>query len=94
MPEKWHLLSGGDLVRRLETDTSKGLSLADESRRLKEFSPNRLTEKEPPSALFLFLEQFNNFIAWLLIAELPPPPLEEAGAFPFPLGEGSGGWRG
>ncbi|MEK7851876.1 MAG: cation-transporting P-type ATPase, partial [Deltaproteobacteria bacterium] len=68
MPEKWHVLSGEDIVRRLETDTSKGLSMAEASRRLAEFGPNRLAEKEPPSAFRLFLEQFNNFIVWVLIA--------------------------
>ncbi len=68
MPEKWHLLSGEDLVRRLETDTSKGLSQAEAERRLQEFGANKLAEQEPPSALILFLEQFNNFIVWVLIA--------------------------
>ena len=45
MPEKWHLLSGGDLVRRLETDTSKGLSLAEEQGGLKSLAPTGLPKK-------------------------------------------------
>ena len=52
----------------LKTDISRGLSKAEAERRLAEVGPNRLTEKEPPSAFILLLEQFNNFIVWVLIA--------------------------
>ncbi len=68
MPEKWFTLSSDDVINKLSTDPAKGLSIYETEKRLAEFGPNRLAEKEPPSALSLFLEQFNNFIVWVLIA--------------------------
>ena len=68
MPEKWHALSSDEVLGRLGTDIAKGLSQAESEKRLQEFGPNKLAEQEPASAFILFLEQFNNFIVWVLIA--------------------------
>ena len=68
MPEKWHALSNDEVLNRLVTDMAKGLSQAEAERKLQEIGPNKLSEQEPPSAFILFLEQFNNFIVWVLIA--------------------------
>jgi len=68
MPEKWHALSNDEVLSRLVTDMAKGLSQAEAEKRLKEVGPNKLAEQEPPSAFILLLEQFNNFIVWVLIA--------------------------
>lgn len=68
MPEKWFAIGTAEVLKKLATDPARGLSSSEAKRRLTEFGPNRLAEKEPPSPLILFLEQFNNFIIWVLIA--------------------------
>src|SRR4030066_1318053 len=68
MPQKWFAQTSEEVLGCLKTDISRGLSKAEAERRLAEVGPNRLTEKEPPSAFILLLEQFNNFIVWVLIA--------------------------
>ncbi|MDO8446624.1 MAG: cation-translocating P-type ATPase [Deltaproteobacteria bacterium] len=68
MPEKWHALSNDEVLSGLVTDIAKGLSQAEAEKRLQEVGPNKLAEQEPPSAFILLLEQFNNFIVWVLIA--------------------------
>src|SRR3990172_5508501 len=68
MPEKWHALTNDEVLSRLGGNIVKGLSQAEAERRLQEFGANKLAEQEPPSAFILFLEQFNNFIVWVLIA--------------------------
>ena len=40
----WHAISDGDVVKRLTTDSEKGLDSAEASARLQKYGPNRLPE--------------------------------------------------
>ncbi len=51
----------------LETNLESGLSLTQANSRLSKFGPNELKEKKPISPLKIFLEQFQDFIIWILI---------------------------
>jgi len=62
----WHL-DTQEAIKRLETDSSKGLSLQEASSRLDKYGPNQLKEKKGRSALSIFFEQFQDFIIWVLV---------------------------
>lgn len=64
----WWLLSEQEVCRNLNTDSDRGLSRSEAHKRWEEFGPNQLIEKEKESALHLFIDQFSNFIVWILIA--------------------------
>lgn len=66
MSNWWHLNVQGT-IERLETDSSKGLSLQEASLRLDKYGPNQLKEKKGRSPLSIFFEQFQDFIVWVLI---------------------------
>src|SRR5262245_38314579 len=63
----WHALAVDDVVRRLETDTEKGLDAAAISRRLKKYGPNRLPEAHRRGPFVRFLLQFNNVLVYVLL---------------------------
>jgi Ca2+-transporting ATPase len=67
MPEWWHL-QPQEISQSLRTDLSAGLSAEEGRIRLAEAGPNRLREAKGPSALSIFLSQFQDFIIWVLIA--------------------------
>ena len=56
-----------EIARKLGADTGVGISHEEAKKRLLEFGPNQLEEKKGPSALSIFLEQFSDFIIWVLI---------------------------
>jgi magnesium-transporting ATPase (P-type) len=62
----WHLDTQGT-IKRLETDSSQGLSLQEAKLRLDKYGLNQLKEKKPISPLSIFFEQFQDFIVWVLI---------------------------
>src|SRR6516162_2724565 len=64
----WHALAADDVVRRLDTDTEKGLDAAAISRRLKKYGPNRLPEARRQGPFVRFLLQFNNVLVYVLLA--------------------------
>src|SRR5262249_12112354 len=64
----WHALAADDEVRRLDTDTEKGLEDAAISHRLKKFGPNRLPEARRRGPFVRFLLQFNNVLVYVLLA--------------------------
>ncbi|MEK6727851.1 MAG: calcium-transporting P-type ATPase, PMR1-type [Candidatus Omnitrophota bacterium] len=63
----WHL-DTQEAIKRLETDSSKGLSLQEASSRLDKYGSNQLKEKKGRSPLSIFFEQFQDFIVWILIS--------------------------
>ncbi|GAN31808.1 cation-translocating P-type ATPase [Candidatus Brocadia sinica] len=63
----WHTMSVDEVIRRLDTNPDTGLSNRESDNRLRKYGYNQLEEKEGVSPLLLFLEQFNNFIVWVLI---------------------------
>lgn len=62
----WHL-DTQEVIKRLETDSAKGLSLQEAKSRLDKYGPNQLKEKKGRSPLSIFFEQFQDFIVWVLI---------------------------
>lgn len=50
-----------------EKSMMRGLTNAEVERKLKEYGPNALQKKKKISSLKIFLEQFNDFIIWVLI---------------------------
>jgi len=65
---KWWRLTPEDLAGRLATDAGSGLTAAEAARRLAEHGPNRLQEGKGKTAIGTFLEQFADFMIWVLIA--------------------------
>ncbi|MEK6737374.1 MAG: cation-transporting P-type ATPase, partial [Planctomycetota bacterium] len=64
----WHSLPSDDVIKRLETNITSGLSRTEVESRLRKHGHNQLEEKKGESPFMLFLGQFNNFIVWVLIA--------------------------
>ncbi len=65
--EPWWRLDIADIGKELGTDLSSGLSSAEAQARLERYGRNQLKEapKRPPWAIFL--DQFKDFIIWVLI---------------------------
>src|SRR6516162_2731844 len=64
----WHALAAGDVVRRLNTNTERGLDAAEVSQRRTKYGPNRLPEAARQGPLVRFLLQFNNVLVYVLLA--------------------------
>jgi magnesium-transporting ATPase (P-type) len=64
----WHALGSDDVVRRLNTDSKKGLDAAEIAQRLKRFGKNRLPEGAKRGPFLRFLMQFNNVLVYVLLA--------------------------
>ncbi|MFA6078219.1 MAG: calcium-transporting P-type ATPase, PMR1-type [Candidatus Omnitrophota bacterium] len=65
--DRFYNLTTEDAAKKLGADIKAGLSTAEAEKRRKEFGPNQLKEKKPVSPLQIFLEQFKDFIIWVLI---------------------------
>jgi P-type Ca2+ transporter type 2C len=55
------------LGSQLGTDAARGLAAAEARRRLDRFGPNQLQETKTAGPLALFLDQFKDFLIWVLI---------------------------
>jgi magnesium-transporting ATPase (P-type) len=64
----WHAVNIDDAIKRLGTDTAKGLDSNEASQRLTKHGPNRLPEGKKQSAFMRFLHQFNNILVYVLLA--------------------------
>src|SRR5215467_4068126 len=64
----WHALSVDEVVRRLPTDTTRGLDAAEAARRLQQYGPNRLPEGKKRGPFMRFFSQFNNILVYVLLA--------------------------
>jgi Ca2+-transporting ATPase len=62
----WHL-DIQEAARVLETDLALGLPESEIKPRLEKYGPNQLQEQKGRSPLKIFLEQFEDFIVWVLI---------------------------
>lgn len=67
MDDRVYNISVDEAARRLGSDVHKGLSEDDAGKRLAEYGPNQLKEKKGSGPLEIFLEQFKDFIIWVLI---------------------------
>jgi magnesium-transporting ATPase (P-type) len=63
----WYAISADDVVRRLNTNTAKGLDAAEVAERLTKYGPNRLPEGRKQGQLMRFLLQFNNVLIYVLL---------------------------
>ncbi|MDD5428723.1 MAG: calcium-transporting P-type ATPase, PMR1-type [Candidatus Omnitrophica bacterium] len=67
METAFYQLSAEKTAGILRTDISSGLSEAEAKKRIGEFGYNRLKEKKLTGPLTIFLQQFRDFIIWILI---------------------------
>ncbi len=63
----WHCCDTVEVARQLETSV-QGLTTSEAARRLETYGPNALREAEKRPLLFLFLDQFKDFMIVVLIA--------------------------
>src|SRR5215469_1378020 len=64
----WHAMSQAEVVKRLATDSEKGLDLPEASARLQKYGPNRLPEGRKRGPFARFFAQFNNVLIYVLLA--------------------------
>jgi len=63
----WHAQSVPDVAATLETDVEAGLSADEAERRLAEYGPNQIRKGEEISPLAIFVEQFQDFLIYILV---------------------------
>ena len=59
----WYAMSVDEAVKKLATDTDKGLGATEASSRLEKYGPNRLPEGKKRGPFMRFVSQFNNLRA-------------------------------
>ena len=64
----WYLKTSDEVARELEVDISTGLSSEEVKRRRDEWGCNVLAEKKKKPLFFLFLEQINDTLIYILLA--------------------------
>src|SRR5215831_582714 len=64
----WHAMSQAEVVKRLVTDSAKGLDSSEASARLGKYGPNRLPEGRRRGPFTRFLAQFHNILVYVLLA--------------------------
>jgi len=64
----WHATSEAEVVKRLDSNPERGLTLSEASARLQKYGPNRLPEGKKRSPLMRFFAQFNNVLVYVLLA--------------------------
>ena len=62
----WHAVAAEEVLRRLNTDSKKGLDTAEVSQRLSKYGPNRLPEGKNQGPFMRFLLRFNNILVYVL----------------------------
>lgn len=68
MPQdKFYIYTVEEVAKALGTDIKTGLSDPEAKKRLQEFGRNQLQEKKATRPITIFLEQFQDFIIWVLI---------------------------
>jgi Ca2+-transporting ATPase len=67
MKTDWWRLNAQDVSEEMATDLVNGLSDQEAKSRLDKYGLNQLKEKKTHSTLVIFLEQFKDFIIWVLI---------------------------
>jgi len=64
----WHSLEVTEVLDLLGTSASQGLSEEEASARLHRYGHNRIREEKPPHPLAIFLNQFRDFMIYVLLA--------------------------
>jgi P-type Ca2+ transporter type 2C len=76
----WHALDTTEVSSRLSSSADAGLSEAEAGARLREFGPNKIREDERINPCVLFINQFRDFMIYVLLAAAvisAVPPLRE-----------------
>ena len=63
----WHALPVDDVTARLESDPERGLARDEARRRREEQGPNRIRSGDDISPVRIFVDQFRDFLIYLLI---------------------------
>ncbi len=63
----WWRREISEIVSMLKTDLEKGLTSEQIEERQKQYGPNQLKEQKGPSALTILIDQFKDFIIWVLL---------------------------
>jgi magnesium-transporting ATPase (P-type) len=63
----WHAMAVDEVVKRLTTDTGRGLDAVEAASRLQKHGPNRLPEGKKRGPFLRFLSQFNNVLVYVLL---------------------------
>src|SRR5215831_16522296 len=63
----WHAVSAAEVVKRLATNSEKGLDGAEASVRLHKYGLNQLPEGKKRGPFVRFLTQFNNILVYVLL---------------------------
>jgi P-type Ca2+ transporter type 2C len=66
--DNWHSKSVAETVAAQSTDAAKGLSSEEAARRLEIYGPNQLAAKKGKSLFVRILEQFQDFLIYILLA--------------------------
>jgi len=66
-PRDWHACSLDDALRRLESSPERGLDRTEAARRLSRYGPNALPEVRRRSLFFVFVQQFQSPLIYLLM---------------------------
>ncbi|GAE33891.1 cation-transporting ATPase [Halalkalibacter akibai JCM 9157] len=64
----WYKLKEEEVTSSVGTSIERGLSEKEVEKRLKRYGYNKLDEGKKPSALFVFLGQFKDFMVLVLLA--------------------------
>jgi P-type Ca2+ transporter type 2C len=65
---KWYRLNPGETSEKLATDLNKGLTQKHAEERLKQFGENLIEDQQKVSKLYLFVQQFKDFMVLILLA--------------------------
>lgn len=68
--DKWWMKTIEDISHDFNTDFSKGLSEDNAHKRLQKYGFNEIKETKKTSALHIFVNQFSNFMVWVLITAI------------------------
>jgi len=64
----WYSLTPAEAAGKLGVGLDQGVTVAEASRRLQQYGPNKLAEKKPESGLQKFIRQYQDFMQIILLA--------------------------
>src|SRR5262245_44021692 len=64
----WYAMPVDEAMKKLATNTEKGLGVTEASSRLEKYGPNRLPEGKKRGPFMRFVSQFNNILVFVLLA--------------------------
>jgi Ca2+-transporting ATPase len=70
LSQQWHAKKKEEVLEELESDGRNGLSSEEARRRLAEYGPNKLVERQKVSSLKIFLGQFKDIFVLMLLAAI------------------------